>query len=69
MNKVALLSGDVNGDLAIDIGDATTVGATFGQTGLNLKADINRDSIIDIFDIVLVATNFGKAGVQDWGCQ
>ena len=69
LNKVALLSGDVNGDLAIDIGDATTVGATFGQTGLNLKADINRDSIIDIFDIVLVATNFGKAGVQDWGCQ
>ncbi|MCB0167915.1 MAG: hypothetical protein KDI79_27050 [Anaerolineae bacterium] len=67
--SVSLLSGDINNDLEVDIGDATAIGASFGQTGTELAADINLDTVIDIFDLVLVVTNFGQTGPQEWICQ
>ncbi|MCP4358714.1 MAG: hypothetical protein GY796_11910 [Chloroflexi bacterium] len=68
LSPVVLLSGDVNDDELVDIIDATTAGASFGQTGSNLPADITRDEVVDIFDIVSVSLNFGEAGPQAWNC-
>jgi len=69
LNPITLLSGDVNADNAVDITDATAVGASFGATGPGLDADINLDEIVDIFDIILVSINFGMNGPQEWACQ
>lgn len=66
---LSLLSGEITGDNAIDITDATAVGLEFGQSGSGLNADINLDQIIDIFDLVLVSINFGAEGPQVWACQ
>jgi hypothetical protein len=68
LNGVTLISGDINDDNLVDITDASSVGAGFGQTGSNLPADITRDDVIDIFDIVLISVNFGEAGPQTWSC-
>ena len=68
LTSVTLLSGDINDDKLVDITDATTVGASFGQTGSELPADITRDGMVDIFDIVLVSVNFGEEGPQTWNC-
>jgi len=66
---VTLLNGDVNNDNIIDITDATTVGADFGNSGPALTADLNRDGTVDILDIILVSINFGLSGPQPWSCQ
>ncbi|MCB9102435.1 MAG: heparin lyase I family protein [Anaerolineales bacterium] len=66
---VTLLSGDITGDDAVNIIDATAVGIEFGQSGTNLTADINLDGIVDIFDLVLVSSNFEEEGPQVWTCQ
>lgn len=65
---VILLSGDINDDALVDIGDAAAIGVSFGTTGPGLPADINQDQTVNIFDIVLVAINFGQ-GTQTWSCQ
>lgn len=67
LTKIALLSGDVNDDIKVDIHDATAIGVVFGQTGPDLKADINRDQQVDVLDLILVTLNFGK-GPQVWRC-
>jgi hypothetical protein len=67
LHPATLLGGDVNDDGAIDVGDATMAGVTYGTSGPNLPADINRDGVVDIFDVILVSVNFGQ-GVQAWAC-
>jgi len=58
------ITGDVNGDGAVDIYDLAAVGLAFGATpdkpNWNPQADVNGDNIIDIFDLVSVAVNFGR---------
>jgi hypothetical protein len=68
LNSITLLSGDITDDNAVDIADATAIGASFGETGSDLSADINRDFLVDIFDIILVSANFGEE-TQVWSCQ
>jgi hypothetical protein len=68
LTTVTLLSGDVNNDDLIDVGDATAVGTSFGATGSGLIADLNGDAGVDIFDIILVSINYGEKGPQDWTC-
>lgn len=69
LEKVSLVSGDIDDSEEVDVADATAIGATFGQSGANLKADINRDSEVDVLDLVLVAINFGATGPTEWNCQ
>jgi hypothetical protein len=67
--QVSLVSGDIDDDDVVDITDATSIGASFGETGPGLLADINQDEIIDIFDLILVSFNFGEEGPTSWVCQ
>jgi hypothetical protein len=67
--NIALLSGDVNNDNAVNILDGTAVGVSFGTIGSGLAEDINQDGEVDIFDIILVSVNFGQSGPQTWVCQ
>jgi hypothetical protein len=68
LTPVALLSGDINDDGKVDIGDATTVGVSFNKNEPGLPADLNHDGSVDIYDIILVSVNFGQEG-QIWNCQ
>jgi hypothetical protein len=68
LTSVALLSGDINDDGKVDIGDATMIGVSFNKNEPNLPADLNRDGMVDIYDIILVGVNFGQ-GSQTWNCQ
>jgi hypothetical protein len=52
--------GDTDNNGAIDINDATLIGANFGVDGkLVTNADLNRDAIINVRDLVLVGKNYG----------
>jgi hypothetical protein len=64
---VQLLAGDINGDGAIDILDATRLGLDFGRAGPQLAADLNGDGEVDIVDLVLMAANYGAATAK-WDC-
>lgn len=58
------LSGDVNGDGAVDISDISMVamdyGLTYNSNVFNALYDLKCDGIIDIYDLVVLARNFGK---------
>ena len=69
LEKVTLVSGDVDDSDEVDIADATAIGAAFGRSGANLQADINLDNEVDVLDLVLVALNFGATGPTEWVCQ
>ncbi len=58
-----LLAGDTNDDGAVDIADATFIGANFGAAVPPApgSADLNADSAVDISDLVLVGGNYGMA--------
>lgn len=62
---VKLAAGDVNGDGAVEVGDASLVAANFGIAKAT-TADVNRDGAVNVFDLVLVSSNFGMRGVQPW---
>jgi hypothetical protein len=52
--------GDTDDNGAIDVNDASLVGANFGIDGkLVTNADLNRDAIINVRDLVLVGKNYG----------
>ena len=57
------LTGDINGDDAVDIFDLVMVAGQFGRTGNNLSGDVNGDEDINIFDLVMIAGNFGQGKV------
>ncbi len=56
-----LRAGDVNSDGAVEIDDATFVGANFGLEIIPeiAQGDLNGDGLINITDLVLVGGNFG----------
>lgn len=59
---VSLKAGDVvsvSGDTAINIQDATAIGAQFSSTSPTGEVDVNRDGVIDIYDLVHVGRNYG----------
>jgi hypothetical protein len=62
IGTITLKAGDVvsvSGDTAINIQDATAIGAQFGSTSPTGEVDVNEDSIIDIYDLVHVGRNYG----------
>jgi hypothetical protein len=65
--SVTLLGGDVDDNNAINIFDATAIGAAFGTSGDDLPADLNQDGIVDILDIIIVSVNF-ELEDQVWIC-
>jgi len=44
------VSGDINHDGVIDIGDFNALIVSWGKTGPNLVADLNHDGVVDILD-------------------
>jgi hypothetical protein len=67
LTTMALLSGDINDDDAVDITDAVAIGLEFGAIGSTVPADINRSGNVDVLDVILVGVNFGE-GTQTWHC-
>ena len=57
----AKLTGDVNGDGAVNIFDLVIAAGSFGKTGTDIMGDVNGDGGVNIFDLVIVAGNFGKS--------
>lgn len=58
-----VMSGDVNGDGAVDVFDALLFAKSFGSLpdlkSWNEDADINGDGFIDIYDALLLCSRFG----------
>ena len=53
--------GDVNGDGAVNIKDATLVSLNWGKTGVTAaQGDLNGDGTVNIKDATLVSLNWGK---------
>lgn len=75
LEPVTLLAGDINGDDAIDVLDATAIGIAFGQQsaseppGPYLATDLNRDGIVNVFDLILMAGNYGAEGEIAWAAE
>ena len=57
----AKLTGDINGDGAVNIFDLVIAAGSFGKTGTDIMGDVNGDGEVNIFDLVVVAGNFGKS--------
>ncbi len=68
LTTTTLKGGDVNDDEVINIGDATLVGANFGQEipPADVRADINADEKINVQDLSILGGNFGLSGCQSW---
>lgn len=64
LGRDMLPAGDTDNNGAIDILDATFIGANFGinTPPAPLNADLNRDNQINIRDLVLIGSNFGLMG-------
>ena len=57
----SLKPGDVNGDGAINIFDASILSAHWLQSGQSRSnGDLNGDGVVNIFDAAIVSTNWGK---------
>ncbi len=52
------VSGDLNGDLKVDIADLVIVATNFGKVNFDSRADVNKDNMIDITDLVFVARRY-----------
>ncbi|MDQ6859856.1 MAG: dockerin type I domain-containing protein [Verrucomicrobiota bacterium] len=61
--SVGLLTGDTNGDRAVNSGDATQTRNRSGQTinATNFRSDVNLDGAINSADATVIRTNFGTA--------
>ncbi|WP_168928941.1 family 20 glycosylhydrolase [Paenibacillus dokdonensis] len=61
--ETAGITGDINGDGKVSIGDLAIVAASYGKTSSDAdwdqvkRADVNHDGKIDLSDLVLVARN------------
>ncbi len=60
--QVTLLAGDTDSNGAIDLADASFIGANYGIQAppAPALADLNGDGFINLVDLVLVGKNFGK---------
>jgi len=56
--ELCTISGDANGDGAVDLADLNLVLANFGQTTGN--GDVTGDGVVDLADLNLVLANFGQ---------
>ena len=62
--NIAGLTGDFNGDEAVDIFDLAALGAVWGlnvqEAGLQTTFDIDRDGLIGVGDLVSLLQNYGS---------
>jgi hypothetical protein len=56
-----VLTGDINGDGAVDMLDYQALRSGYGQTGANLPADLNGDERVDMLDYQILRTNYGQS--------
>jgi hypothetical protein len=59
ISPLELKGGDANDDNVIGLGDASIIGAQYGQTGADKNGDVNFSNKVDIFDLAMVGGNFG----------
>lgn len=62
IGNITLKAGDVvsvSGDTAINIQDATAIGAQFGSSSPTGEVDVNEDGTVDIYDLVHIGRNYG----------
>jgi len=57
------LTGDTNGDGAVDLVDLNNVRNSFGSTGLNVVGDTNGDQLVDLADLNNVRNHFGETAL------
>lgn len=53
------VTGDLDGNGAIDLSDLSQLLSQFGSTGGTFSADINGDGAVDLTDLSLLLSNFG----------
>jgi len=65
---IEVISGDVNADGTIDIGDLTLMAASYGLTssdaGYSDVLDLNRDGRINVQDLAILGSHFGATGCE-----
>ncbi|NLX22364.1 MAG: SUMF1/EgtB/PvdO family nonheme iron enzyme [Phycisphaerae bacterium] len=63
--RIGVLSGDVNGDAAVNIFDLVQIRNQLNQpvTTANFRADVNADGLINIFDLVQVRNRLNTTAV------
>jgi|GEM_PF-5163804 len=70
LSPVTLLAGDITGDGAIDVTDATALGRVIGENGGGVAADLNQDGAVNVLDLILLAINYGQStAAHPWICQ
>ena len=62
---IALLAGDIDGNLVIDQFDALSIGMNY-NTAFPAAADLNTDATINVLDLEALAANYRASGVQIW---
>src|SRR3954468_11833060 len=53
------LTGDLNGDGSVSIGDFITLASNFNSSGQWQQGDLNGDGLVTIADFIDMASNFG----------
>jgi endoglucanase len=53
------LTGDLNGDSSVSIGDFITLASNFNSPGQWQQGDLNGDGVVTIADFIDMASNFG----------
>ncbi|MEM7808554.1 MAG: hypothetical protein AAF561_10610 [Planctomycetota bacterium] len=60
LQHIGVLTGDANGDGAVDLGDFGILRSEFGKTGPDLRADFDGDRKVDLADFGLLRARFGS---------
>lgn len=56
------LSGDVNGDGAVNLTDLSILLSNFGSAGGPAQGDVNGDGVVNLTDLSILLSNFGSSG-------
>ncbi|GEM_PF-1764512 len=62
-----LRGGDANDDNAVEVGDASIIGAQYGNTGTTNNGDVNFSNVVDIFDLAIVGGNLDIDSADAYG--
>lgn len=54
-------TGDVDGNLVVDIEDISALISNWGATGLGATGDVNQDEIVDLADLAIVLSAYGSS--------
>ncbi len=62
LSHAATLTGDLNGDNAVNALDLSIFLGHWGQTGSGIAEDFNNDSVVNAFDLSKLLSNYGMSG-------